>query len=262
MAGNKFLKKSVFTFLTVLAGVGLFGSQEAQGQNLEDNLKTTMQSDTVFSEGTFRVRNAITMDNIPGANLHLRSLVLPINNPNIEEDYVMDANGQAPFELPVYIDTITSIQDFVRDQTHVFPNLGSEVNAYFPKVLEGTISFYDMNYNLVETQKFNDDHTYANLSKLSNGPYVYHITTKGRITITTKLLTDKISISIKDTGSGISKELQSKIFDPFYTSKPVGKGTGMGLFIVYGLVQENHGSIDLISEPGVGSEFIIKIPIT
>lgn len=97
------------------------------------------------------------------------------------------------------------------------------------------------------------------LNLLSNA--IDAISEKGKIYITTKLLADKISISIKDTGDGISKELQSKVFDPFYTSKVEGKGIGMGLYIVYGFIQEHNGSIEVISEGGKGSEFIVTLPI-
>lgn len=83
---------------------------------------------------------------------------------------------------------------------------------------------------------------------------------KGEIFITTRILDDKISISIKDTGVGISKELQTKIFDPFYTSKAEGKGMGLGLYIAYGFVQEHNGTINVISKLGEGSEFIVHLP--
>jgi len=83
---------------------------------------------------------------------------------------------------------------------------------------------------------------------------------EGRITITAVEGDQDFSISVRDTGAGIPAAIRSRIFDPFFTSKPVGKGTGLGLAISYGIVQDHHGSIEVESEEGRGSEFTIKIP--
>ncbi len=69
-----------------------------------------------------------------------------------------------------------------------------------------------------------------------------------------------ILLSVADTGSGIPPEIREKIFEPFFTTKEVGKGTGLGLAMVYSLVKQNHGRIDLQSEPGKGSVFTIFLP--
>ncbi|MEA5550512.1 ATP-binding protein [Anabaena cylindrica UHCC 0172] len=73
---------------------------------------------------------------------------------------------------------------------------------------------------------------------------------------------DYITIRIADNGLGMSAEIQQKVFDPFYTTKPVGKGTGLGLYISYQIINEQHnGSLKCISSPEKGSEFVIEIPI-
>lgn len=86
---------------------------------------------------------------------------------------------------------------------------------------------------------------------------------KPSIHINTQITTsNQIIIRIKDNGMGISEEVRQKLFDPFYTTKPVGKGTGMGLSISYQIITDRHGgSLQCISSPGGGAEFIIKIPI-
>lgn len=70
-------------------------------------------------------------------------------------------------------------------------------------------------------------------------------------------------ISISDNGSGMTEQVQHQIFNPFFTTKPPGQGTGMGLSISYQIIVENHGGkIDCFSRLGEGTEFVIQIPIT
>jgi two-component system NtrC family sensor kinase len=83
----------------------------------------------------------------------------------------------------------------------------------------------------------------------------------GRIIITTSETGESFLISVRDTGTGIPEAIRSKIFDPFFTTKPIGQGTGLGLAISYGIVQEHGGSIEVHSEVGVGTEFIVSIPL-
>lgn len=85
-----------------------------------------------------------------------------------------------------------------------------------------------------------------------------------QIRIHTEFLPAKscIQIRIADNGPGILEATRQKIFDPFYTTKPVGKGTGLGLFISYQIVVERHnGSFQCLSQPGQGTEFAIEIPV-
>ena len=70
-----------------------------------------------------------------------------------------------------------------------------------------------------------------------------------------------VKISVKDNGSGITSEIKDKIFQPFFTTKPTGQGTGLGLSLAYDIVKAHGGEINLETKEGKGSEFIIKIPI-
>jgi two-component system NtrC family sensor kinase len=82
------------------------------------------------------------------------------------------------------------------------------------------------------------------------------------ITIQTLKQDDRIIISIMDNGLGIEPEQLSRLFDPFYTTKPVGQGTGMGLSISYQIVVDRHGgTLNCISAIGSGTKFIITLPI-
>ncbi len=88
----------------------------------------------------------------------------------------------------------------------------------------------------------------------------------GSISITTEMSEGErgqkgISIAISDTGCGIPSEDLERIFEPFYTTKDVGKGTGMGLAVSFGIVQRHGGMIRVESEPGKGSTFIVWLPL-
>lgn len=76
-----------------------------------------------------------------------------------------------------------------------------------------------------------------------------------------QVLFESIQISIQDNGKGMSPETQEKIFDPFFTTKGVGQGTGLGLSISYGIIHNHGGDIQVKSQPGVGTEFIIVLPL-
>jgi signal transduction histidine kinase len=83
----------------------------------------------------------------------------------------------------------------------------------------------------------------------------------GDITIRTWKDGDMVFIAIRDTGSGISPEIQQRIFEPFFTTKPVGKGTGLGLSVSHRIVSEHGGRLSVKSAVGKGTEFLIELPV-
>ena len=85
---------------------------------------------------------------------------------------------------------------------------------------------------------------------------------RGVITVTTRADgPDHVAVEIADNGKGIARENLTRIFDPFYTTKAPGQGTGLGLSIAYKIVSQHGGQIDVISEVGVGTTFVVSLPV-
>ncbi|RJP80355.1 MAG: response regulator [Desulfobacteraceae bacterium] len=84
---------------------------------------------------------------------------------------------------------------------------------------------------------------------------------QGEISIRTRADETHITIEISDTGQGIPEEDLNRIFNPFFTTKEVGKGTGLGLHVSYNIIKNHHGSIDVSSKVGQGTVFTIRLPI-
>ncbi len=80
------------------------------------------------------------------------------------------------------------------------------------------------------------------------------------VTVSTNKLDSKIEIKVKDNGTGIPQKIVDKIFQPFYTTKPTGQGTGLGLSLAYDIVKAHGGELKVETKEGEGSEFIILIP--
>jgi two-component system NtrC family sensor kinase len=108
------------------------------------------------------------------------------------------------------------------------------------------------------------------LNLISNGFYAASrravVTAEGfqpTLRATTKNLGHKIEIRIRDNGMGITAEVKEKIFNPFFTTKPAGEGTGLGLSMSHDIVVKQHGgTIEVDTEPGIFTEFIITLPRT
>ena len=81
------------------------------------------------------------------------------------------------------------------------------------------------------------------------------------VTVSTKRINDKVEIRVKDNGNGIPQKVLDKIFQPFFTTKPAGQGTGLGLSMSYDIVTKGHnGEIKVETKEGEGTEFIVVLP--
>ncbi len=80
------------------------------------------------------------------------------------------------------------------------------------------------------------------------------------VSVTTKRVGDKVEISVRDNGLGIPQKVLDKIFQPFFTTKPTGQGTGLGLSLSYDIIKAHGGELKVETKEGEGSKFIIELP--
>lgn len=100
------------------------------------------------------------------------------------------------------------------------------------------------------------------LNLINNAFYACKNVKKPLVEVKTERVENGIKITVKDNGVGISNEIQSKIFQPFFTTKPAGEGTGLGLSLAFDIITKGHGgTIDVESVAGEGTTFYIKLPI-
>jgi two-component system NtrC family sensor kinase len=83
----------------------------------------------------------------------------------------------------------------------------------------------------------------------------------GRLTLTTRLAGGMVETEFADTGCGVPEENLDRLFEPFFSTKPLGKGAGLGLSICFGIVKEHHGTISVESEEGRGAKFVVQLPV-
>jgi two-component system NtrC family sensor kinase len=99
------------------------------------------------------------------------------------------------------------------------------------------------------------------LNLLNNALYALQGKENGEIRITSTREASTVTVSVADNGCGIDPEIIDKIFLPFFTTKPVGQGTGLGLSTIYGIVERWGGQVRVSSEPDVGSVFTVRLPV-
>lgn len=119
--------------------------------------------------------------------------------------------------------------------------------------------YYDENMKDIECYPGQLNQVFMNI--LNNGiQAISDDRSDGEITIYTEELEDGVVIRLKDNGSGIPESIRNRIWEPFFTTKAVGVGTGLGMSITYGIIEKHNGKIEFTSEEGKGTEFVITLP--
>jgi len=132
-------------------------------------------------------------------------------------------------------------------------SFNSEIKTDFDKTI-GKINIVSQDIGRVILNLINNAF-HAVSEKKKHAPNGYEPT----VTLTTKKDNGKIEVKVKDNGNGIPDSIKEKIFQPFFTTKPAGQGTGLGLSLAYDIVKAHGGDIKVDTREGEGSEFIIEL---
>ncbi len=121
----------------------------------------------------------------------------------------------------------------------------------------------DFDENLPKIEVISQDIGRVLLNLINNAFYAVKSVNNPMVVVSTKRVDGQVIISVKDNGSGMTEDVKAKIFQPFFTTKPTGEGTGLGLSLAYDIVVKGHGgTLEAESEEGFGTTFTIKLPIS
>jgi len=204
------------------------------------------------------------------------SLSNPLNIISGNADYLLlnKKPGEADHEeLKTIVDETTRITKSLRGLLNFSRPLNAEkaktqINELAEEVISKT-RFIIGNKNIVIKRQFDNNLPVIPVDRAQIEEVITNLvvnaiqafTANGEIILKTRAGSSDIFIEVSDNGPGIPKELQEKIFRPFYSSKGYGKGTGLGLSIVKRIVNEHDGSVKLRSQTGKGTTFTIRLPV-
>ncbi len=162
--------------------------------------------------------------------------------------------------------TFSRLDEDVIKQADVHEGLASTLVLLRSKFNEGIKIVQEFDNELPQIECYPGKLNQVFMNILNNGIYAvnhkaYNEPESAQITIKTKKLENTVSIHLIDNGIGMDEETKKKMFDPFFTTKDVGEGTGLGMAIVYKIIQKHGGSLSVNSELGKGTEFIITLPL-
>lgn len=252
-----------------VATIGFFHDLREQLQ-MKDKLEKTqiqlLQAEKMSSLGKLSAGVAHQLNNPLGGITLFAKLIL--------EEYDLEEGAKEDLrrilkDAKRCRDTVKELLEFTRQTRHLMRPC--DVNKSISRtlfLLENQVLLQNINiekdldsslpYVLADTQQLN--HLFMNI--IINA--VQAMEGKGKLEVKSYRLPDgnKIRIEISDTGQGIPEEILPRIFEPFFTTKEEGEGTGLGLSLVYNIVENHGGNIKARSNPGEGSTFIIELPVT
>jgi len=193
----------------------------------------------------------------------VRAAKLSVDYAYIRQD-LEDLLGESVYGVETIIDIVSALKDFSYDDGDEY----KEVDLY--KGLNSTLSVVnnEIKYKAEIVKNFSDlplvecipsqiNQVFMNL--LVNAAHA--IEDAGVITLSTGVEGDYVWFEVADNGIGMDEQTLSRIYEPFFTTKPPGQGTGLGLAICYSILKKHDATLEVVSEPGIGTRFKAYLPI-
>ena len=245
---------------------GLIEAFNRMAQELEARQEDLIQTRKIAAIGTFTAGIAHELNN-PINNIALTAESLKEELEGKVEADSIEMLGDILSQAERAADIVKNLLDFSRTEKPVFSEIAPE------QILTSTINLVKNQFKVVglqfETSVASDLPTIrgnlGNLQQVFTNLLLNAIqaTPQGEtisMRVERALTPGYISFAIKDAGAGIPPEIQHKIFEPFFSTKEVGKGTGLGLAVSYAIVKRHGGRIEVNSEPGQGATFTVFLP--
>jgi signal transduction histidine kinase len=237
-------------------------------KRLRENQEQLVQAEKLTSLGQLAASIAHEVNNpLAGVLVYTQLLAKKINSDKFSKETALEYLTKMETELTRSTRLIRNLLDFARQS----PPALREVNAN--EVLERAIDLAGHSAELQHIQVIKElDPSlpplmadFDQLQQVCTNLIINAIQAMpdgGKLTIRTSADGDgQLRIAVQDTGCGISKENQRKLFTPFFTTKSKGKGVGLGLAVAYGIIQRHRGRIEVQSKEGEGTTFTIYLPL-
>ena len=244
---------------------GLITAFNRMSQELETNQDDLLQARKIAALGTFTAGIAHELNN-PINNISLTAEALLANRPDDEDDEDGEMLREIMAQAERAGDIVRNLLDFSRTENPTFGTLRPE------HIVNGTVSLLRNQIMLGNLRVETDlqpglppvtgnlrslQQVFMNLLlnaiQATPGGGLIRVSATGDPT-------GFVRVDVSDTGAGIPPEIMEHIFEPFYTTKEVGRGTGLGLSVTYAIVKRHGGRIDVRSEPGKGAVFSVYLP--
>ncbi len=223
--------------------------------------RSLIQSEKLASTGTLLFGVAHELNN-PLSNISTSNEILKEEIDDTDIAYKKELLSQIESETDRARDIVRTVLEFSREGKREVVNLRNTVDESI-RLVKGKISSkVDIHVEVPDdislfADKQKLQQVFLNLIRNATEA----LEEEGKINILSRRVKNNmIEIEIKDTGIGMKPDVVSRVFDPFFTKKETTKGYGLGLFVVYSIIEEHGGTIDVESEPGYGTIFLIKLP--
>ena len=238
-----FVKDSLRDMAPVLAShrqlIEAFKQNTVTDQMIEEAVETIKRADLDFLETELPKSIEQSLSGVNRVVTIIRAMK-EFSHPGLDTKVATDLNHAIESTLIV-----------ARNEWKYVADLETDFDPNMPLVMCYPGEFNQVILNLI----INAVHTIEDVQREQNRG-------KGKITVQTRCLTDKVEVRVSDTGRGIPEAIRAKIFDSFFTTKTVGKGTGQGLSLAHSVIVKKHGgSISFETKMDFGTTFIVQLPI-